>query len=144
MFGYCDKSLILTILPLPNSVTISDDHCKQAQSRRYTNEATSSLLLAARTMPRLLTWRHQALMAKTTIVAAMFTVCERERSWRARGDGGGSGGEKLLVWKREKMNRRCPSITRASEAVGPSDGRIGCCVRPYKWTRHEKNGIPFW
>ena len=95
MLGYCDKSLILTILPFPNSVTISDDHCKQAQSRRYTNEATSSLLLAARTMPRLLTWRHQALMAKTTIVAAMFTVCVRER---------GAGGRVAMVAAAEGKN----------------------------------------
>ena len=56
-------------------------------------------------------------MAKTTIVAAMFTVRGGQgvSLLPAESDGGGSGGEKLLVWKREGeegMNRRPPSITR--------------------------------
>ena len=79
-------------------------------------------------------------MAKTTIVAAMFTLCEREtvgvvvaggeRWWRQR------RGKTVGLEKREKeegMNRRPPSITRAS---------VGWLLRPHEqmikeWRTHS-------
>ena len=38
MLGYCDKLLIVTLLPFPNSVTISDYHCTHRASRNFGRE----------------------------------------------------------------------------------------------------------
>lgn len=93
-------------------------------------------------------------MAKATIAAAMmFTVRERELGWRTAappsdgvgGDGGGSGGEKLLVWKREREDEQAVSFNYESigGVFGRSD-RLLRCVRPDKWPIKKGTVFPFW